>query len=131
MSFMANLTKLEKVLGLVVVTIASLVALGTYTYKGYDHFATKAYADEEHVTIKSELSKADQEVLSELHTTQQRMTISSNRAEIWRAKREIKRLTRDRAKEGTSMIDIMLIDEDIAEYKDLITCIRGATELCY
>ena len=128
---MSELTKLQKTLGLIAVVIGSIVALGTYTYKGYDHFATKAYADEEHTAIKSDLSKADQAVLSELHTTQQKLTISSNRAEIWRAKREIKRLERDRVKTNNTLTDIMLIDSDIAEYKDLIACIRDAKGLCY
>jgi hypothetical protein len=131
MPIMRDLTKIEKVLATIVAIIATIVALGTYTYKGYDHFVTKAYAAEEHTALKNSLSSADQEVLSALHTTQEKLTISSNRAEIWRAKREIKRLTRDRAKEGNSITEVMLIDEDIAEYRDLIDCIREGKRLCY
>jgi len=131
MSVLTNLTTLEKILGMIVAVVVSIVALGTYTYKGYDHFATKAYAEEKHTTIRSDLSEADQAVLEELHTTQQKLTISGNRSEIWRAKREIKRLERDRIKSTNTLTDIMLIDSDIAEYKDLIECIRDAKELCY
>ena len=78
-----------------------------------------------------DLSLADQEVQEELHHVEQNLMISANRAEIWRAKREIKRLQRERTKEDNNITDIMLIDADIKEFEGLVDCIRDGKELCY
>lgn len=138
MNIWTKLTRVQKVITAIVASIATLVAGATYIYQGYDHFATKAYADEGDLKNEQSLSVAAQEAAEarqktteELEAHIQQQVVSSNRAEIWRAKREIKRLEREKAKGGQNPTDTMLINADIAEYKDLIECIRDGKELCY
>jgi len=98
---------------------------------GYDHFATKAYSDSGDTTVKENAATADKKLLTELHTYQEQQLISDNRAEIWRAKREIKRLNRSKRTGDLTVMDVILIDEDIKDFTDLIECIKGDKELCY
>jgi hypothetical protein len=115
-----SLTTIQKVLTSIAASIAAIAAIGGTIYTGYDHFATKSYAD-----------AGDKKTLAELYTHQEQQLISTNRAEIWRAKREIKRLMLLKAKPGHSKEQKALIDADIKEYEDLIDCIQEAKELCY
>ncbi len=126
-----NLTKLQKVLGSIVVIIASTVAIWNYGKGGYDHFATKTYADNGDRIVQVASVKGDEKIVEELHDYQRQSVISSNRAEIWRAKREIKRLTRDLTATDLSPGEEVLIDADITEYASLIDCIQENKELCY
>lgn len=124
-------SKFQKWVTAISATLASVVAIGAFAFSGYDHFATKSYTDAGDNRVETTLIAADQEAAEELHHVEQNLMVSANRAEIWRAKREIKRLQRNRVQEGLTVTDIMLIDSDIAEYKDLIDCIRDGKELCY
>jgi len=124
-------SKLQKILSGIVGFLAVCITLFGMIYAAYTHFATKAYADSQHTAMKIELTAADQAAEEELHHIENNLVISANRAEIWRAKREIKRLQRERTKDTNDMNDIMMIDADISEYKDLINCIRDNKELCY
>ena len=124
-------SKIQKWITGISATMAGIVAIGVMVFGGYDHFATKSYADEGDAKVQSDFSAADQAVLSELHTSQDKLTVASNRAEIWRAKREIKRLERDQVDAALSPLEKGLITSDIKEYNDLISCIRDGKELCY
>ena len=130
-SFWTGLTKVEKAVAGIAATIVSVALIWNYMYSGYDHFATKAYADEQDTEVKKELKAVDAEIKKELYTYQEQQLVSDNRAEIWRAKREIKRLNRAKREPDQSVMDIVLIDEDIKDYEDLIECITDRKELCY
>ena len=124
-------SKVQNIMSALATFVGAIVVLGGFIYAGYDHLATKAYADEGDAENAKSLIVATQEAEGARNDIEQNIMISANRAEIWRAKREIKRLQRERIKEGHNPVDIILIDADIAEYKELIECIRDAKELCY
>ncbi len=126
-----NLTKLQKVLGSIVIIIASIVAMWNYVYSGYDHFATKAYADNGDRVVQLASAEGDESLAKELHDYQRQSVISDNRAEIWRAKREIKRLTRDLTATDLGPGERVLIEADIKEFEGLIDCIQDNKDLCY
>ena len=100
--------------------LAATVAIAGTCYAAYDHFSTDAERKADDAKLRKALEEHEQTVV-----------VSNNRAEIWRAKREIKRLERDRIHPDNTDLDNALIESDIKEYQDLIDCIREGKELCY
>ena len=101
-------------------TLVAIVSIGGLLAGGYGHFSTD-----------KEREHAIAEVRKEQKAHEQTVVVSSNRAEIWRAKREIKRLERDLEDPSISHSAKVRVENDINDYRDLIDCIREAKELCY
>ncbi len=112
-------TKVQKILSTCSAFLTAVVVIGGMIVGAYFHFATRVYAD-----------AGDQATMSTLQEHIEQNTMSSDRSEILRLQREIKRLNREKRSPVMNDADKAVVDEDIEYYNGIITCIREGNTLC-
>lgn len=117
--------KISEIPNTVKAWLSAIILVVVTGVAAYGHFTTDAEAAESHTALQQEILAVEKARLD----AQEQQIISNNRAEIWRAKREINRLQADWKK--ASEEDRIDITNDIKEYSDLIDCIQLAKDLCY
>lgn len=110
----------EKWLKTVAGLLTAIIFIVGTCWAAYSHFST----DTERIAAIAMVTKAHDE-------HKQTVVVASNRAEIWRAKREIKRLQRALEDPDLPHAERVRVQNDIKDYEDLIDCIREGKELCY
>lgn len=126
-----NASTAQKTSGVSGVIAAVLIGLLTTIGEDIQPIATKSYADTTSSAAASEVREALAQHEVKQQSYQKQQVVATNRAEIWRAKREIKRLQRDLEDPELPHAEKVRVENDIEEYKDLIECIRENKELCY